>query len=233
MQNYIKPIILIHKIDFKISTVLYSSLLNKIRKSKRVKLERFKFYEDALRSLFGELLLKYALEKHFTVDYDNEIITENEFGKPFLKNKQITFNISHSGNWSVIVCSTNNSGIDIEKIGKPPYEIMYKNFTQSEIEQIQEYSNEDKVEKFYQIWTLKESYIKMLGKGLTKPLDSFSIDAFSDNNLNVKENNQKISDVHFRLFRLDLEHIMAVCMRNYNKEIVPFRINIDDLCCFN
>ena len=37
----------------------------------------------------------------------------------------------------------------------------------------------NKTERFSQIWTLKESYIKYLGMGLSKDLNSFSIDALN------------------------------------------------------
>lgn len=229
MYNYNEPVVLIHKIDFEVSEKIYSYLLNKIRINKRRKIERFKFREDALRSLFGEALLRYALEKYFDLEYEKEIIAENEFGKPYLINKQISFNISHSGDWSVLVCFENDSGIDIEKIEEPPYEIMTKTFTQKEIEQIENIDQQVKGRQFYKMWTLKESYIKMIGQGLSLALDSFSIDIEDENKIIVTDNNRQLTDVQLKLFSPDAEHIAAVCLRNYYKEIFPEFVNLNDL----
>jgi hypothetical protein len=68
----------------------------------------------------------------------------------------------------------------------------------------------------------------MLGRGLSIPLNPFSIDAGDENTLGVKDNNHPTTDVHFRLFNPDSGHISAVCMRN-NKEISPQLISLSDL----
>jgi 4'-phosphopantetheinyl transferase len=231
MQNLVEPVILIHKIDFSVPETMYLSLLGKIRKDKRKKIERFKLREDALRSLSGELLLKYALEKYFNIEDENEIIAEDDFGKPHLKNKQLFFNISHSGNWAGIVCYVDDAGIDIERIANPPYEIMPNAFTLEEIEQIGDRNPQVNAEQFYRMWTLKESYIKMLGQGLSVSLDSFSIDMRDKNAIHVRDNNRQTADVHFKLFRPDSEHMMAVCLRNYYKDISSWPVSnlIDSL----
>ena len=36
-------------------------------------------------------------------------------------------------------------------------------------------NSDEKINYFYDLWTLKESYIKTIGKGLYTPLNSFSI----------------------------------------------------------
>jgi 4'-phosphopantetheinyl transferase len=229
MQYPIEPVVLFYKIDFTIAEMVYLPLLGNIRKAKREKIERFKFREDKLRCLYGEILLKYALDKYFNIEYEKEVISEDELGKPHLSRKQISFNLSHSGNWVAVVCYINDAGIDIERIEKPPYEIMPGTFTQNEINQIENCSPQAKAGMFYKIWTLKESYIKMLGKGLSIPLDSFSIDTRDDNTIGAKDNNRPTTDVHFRLFSPDSDHISAVCMRNFSKEISPYLIHSSDL----
>ena len=229
MLHFIEPVILIHKIDFELPENIYLYLLYKIREDKQEKIKRFKFRKDALRSLCGELLLKYALEKYYNIEYEKENIEEDEFGKPYLSNRQIFFNISHSGNWSAIVCFVNDAGIDIERIDSPPFEIMPKNYTQNETDQIEDTVPEDKALMFYKFWTLKESYIKMIGQGLLIPLDSFSIDIRNKNSIIVKDKNRPAADIHFQLFSPDSEHIMAVCLRNYFNEIKPFSVPFSSL----
>ncbi len=220
-MNYpTEPVILYHKIDFALPEEEYLSLLCAIRKNKQKKIKRFRFYEDKLRCLFGELLLKHTLEKNYNIDYIKEIITDDEFGKPHLSGKEISFNISHSGDWVTCICYENNCGIDVEKMENPPYEIMPKNFTQNEILQIENNNPLVKEQNFYKMWVLKESYIKMIGQGLSIPLDSFCVDITDVNNITVKDHNRKTDDVHFKLFDLDDKHVMAVCVRGWGNEVV-------------
>jgi 4'-phosphopantetheinyl transferase len=224
-----EPVILLHKIDFANAETDYPSLFGKIRKAKQEKLEKFKFREDKLRCLFGELLVKYAFDKYYGIEYSKEIIFEDKFGKPYLKDKQISFNISHSGNWAAVVCYVNDAGIDVEKMENPPYEILTDTFTQDEIAQIENCPPRLKACMFYKMWTLKESYIKMLGQGLSIPLHSFSINAGDENNITVQENSHPAEGVHFRLFTPDAGHASAVCLRGYDKEVLPRIISLDQL----
>ena len=60
----------------------------------------------------SENLLKYALKDYANIDkYE---IVYNEYGKPYLKNIDIYFNISNSKNVSVCVISNREVGIDIQ-----------------------------------------------------------------------------------------------------------------------
>lgn len=60
----------------------------------------------------SENLLKYALKDYANIDkYE---IVYNEYGKPYLKDIDIYFNISNSKNVSVCVISNREIGIDIQ-----------------------------------------------------------------------------------------------------------------------
>lgn len=228
MQYPIDPVVLIHRIDFTISEQIYLSLLDKISEKKRAKIGRFKFREDALRSLTGELLLKYALRKFYDIYYEKEIFLENEYGKPYMKSGGIHFNISHSGSWTAIACDTLPIGIDIEEIVNTPYEILPRNFTSIEIEQIERVDESVKANRFFELWTLKESYIKMMGKGLSMPLDSFSI-SIEENKITVKDNNNILVDANFHLYSPDANHILAVCLNKQQNITCPQIITLAEL----
>ena len=64
-------------------------------------------------------------------------------------------------------------GCDIEKIRKAPMEIAQRHFLVTESAYIQAAPDRDKA--FFTLWTLKESYMKMTGMGMSLPLDSFEI----------------------------------------------------------
>ena len=64
-------------------------------------------------------------------------------------------------------------GCDIEKNANAPLEVAEHYFYHSELAYIK--AAEDKDKAFFTLWTLKESYMKMTGRGMSLPLDSFEI----------------------------------------------------------
>ena len=78
------------------------NLLDQISKEKRERAKRYIKLMDRKRCIMGEILLQYLLWIHFRIRREEILFEYNEFGKPFLvKQKDIFFNISHSGEWIV------------------------------------------------------------------------------------------------------------------------------------
>lgn len=152
---------------------LHSKLLSENR---RAKLEKYNFIEDAQRTLLGEVLVRWAVRKHFNNNnLKNLTITRDFYGKPYFEeDESIHFNISHSG--EMVLCSifVKPIGVDVERVKENNLNIVEKYFTQIEKDYIYNRCVKDRLEAFYEIWTLKESYVKAIGKGLNIPLNSFS-----------------------------------------------------------
>ncbi|MDR0901089.1 MAG: 4'-phosphopantetheinyl transferase superfamily protein [Methanobrevibacter sp.] len=138
----------------------------------RVKnINNFLFSKDKKLSLGSELLLRFILRKIHITD---PIFYKNSYGKLFLKNyPNIHFNISHSEDYVVCGVSTDNLGVDIELISAVDCEIAKNYFHKIEYEYLKK--SNDFNNSFYKLWVLKESYVKMLGLGLKKDLNSFYI----------------------------------------------------------
>lgn len=96
------------------------------------------------------------------LDIKNIKFHKNQYGKPYLKeHPKFNFNISHSGNFVACVVDDKPVGIDIEEVRYIEYEEIAKNFfTVSEFCYIIKQNLNDQLSKFYEIWILKESYIK-------------------------------------------------------------------------
>ena len=67
----------------------------------------------------------------------------------------------------------------------------------------------EKAARFTEIWTLKESYLKYLGCGLSQSLESFAVDAASGQIRDVSGN--LVADVRARSFALGEEYYFSVC----------------------
>ena len=99
----------------------------------------------------------------------------NQYEKPYLANiSDIHFNISHSGNFVVCALSDKTVGIDIEQVKPVELKIAKRFFSAGEYEFIAAKAD-NKTLAFYKIWTMKESYVKWEGKGLSMPLKSFNV----------------------------------------------------------
>ena len=149
-------------------------MLSYISESQRHRYERFYFEDDKKRFLYGNVLSRYFVGKKLnqageTIEFDS-----NPFGKPYVKGFPfIHFNISHSGEWVVFAIGNSEVGVDIEQIKPTDMQVARRFFTQNEYKTITATREEERLKAFYLIWTMKESYIKYLGKGLSIQLDSF------------------------------------------------------------
>lgn len=121
--------------------------------------------EKSLISLKAWSLLNTELIKE-NIDLMNEHIVYNTNGKPYLSNKNIYFNISHSDTVIAIIISDQECGIDIEFVdyNKNHDKYIHKILSKNEIDM---YNNsDDKIKYFYKQWTKKEAYMKYNGTGI-------------------------------------------------------------------
>ena len=97
-------------------------------------------------------------------------MTIGENGKPACADVQFSF--SHSGDMVACAVSDCPVGVDIEFSKKDGWPVAQRFFAAEEVELLR---NSQDSALFYRLWTLKESYLKALGCGMTKPLASFSV----------------------------------------------------------
>lgn len=137
----------------------YNIFLKKIKEGKRRKIEKKINIEDKKRSILGEYLFMNAL-KELNIDYKEIEIYYNSNDKPYIKDQNIFYNISHKGNYVCIYVSSKDVGIDIEII--KDYNETTLNYVSTEKERKKIKNSLD----FYTLYTLKEAYFKMLGTNI-------------------------------------------------------------------
>ena len=150
---------------------LYRILYEQSSPGRKARADRYRRSEDALRCVAAEALLRYVLG---TNEYRLE---KTPGGKPFLPDRpDFHFNLSHSGNWAAITWGSGEVGLDVEQIRHDArIESIARRFF-SEEEQRYVFANEaDQHQRFFEVWTGKESYVKYLGTGLGIDLTAFSV----------------------------------------------------------
>jgi 4'-phosphopantetheinyl transferase len=143
---------------------------------RRQQADRYRFPADARRCIAADGLLRYAARQALGTDRPEPEKTPE--GKPFLPEyPDFHFNLSHSGRWVVIAWGDCPVGIDVEKLDYTPgrQQVMRRFFTPEEQEYLFSAGEAEKAERFFEIWTAKESYLKYLGTGLRRSLNSFSV----------------------------------------------------------
>ena len=153
------------------------------------KISRYSNYQSKILSLAGELLLNYAIKNQFPEIQTPVYYRINTYGKPYLNDNNIFFNISHSGKFAICATSYREIGVDIEKIRDiDATGLSKKVFTESEKTYLKDSKNPR--EDFFRIWTLKESYMKARGVGFKIGFKNISVQI--NKNINVFEHNNKM-----------------------------------------
>ncbi len=94
-------------------------------------------------------------------------------GKPyFAEFPEIHFNLSHCRGMAVCLLSNYECGVDVEQCRNMRPRVVQKIFTPDEQEALQTSDNPDFL--FTRIWTLKESYVKAIGKGIAYPMHTLN-----------------------------------------------------------
>lgn len=203
-------------IEDKISKLLKEETLEKGK--------RFIYFDDTKRTLVGEAMARYAISVELNISNKNIAFKRNEYGKPLLLNQEgIHFNISHSGDYVVCAIGTEAVGIDIEHIKDIDFDVGKRFFSKEEFESLSGQDEDIKLRYFYRIWTLKESYMKLHGKGLSISPNTFSIEIL--NNKYELIYSLENMNCFFREYDIDSEYVLSASSleKDFCKEVKVVR----------
>lgn len=195
--------------------LLFSNCYKCVSDERQRKIDRVKFRKDKNLSLGAGILLNYGLKKE-NINTENLTFLKQNNGKPYLKDHNIEFNLSHSGSRVICCISDIPVGCDVEKteIGnRDLLKIAGKYFFDKEYEYITACKNEsEKTDMFFRLWTLKESFMKATGLGMSLPLNDFMIDI----NSSIITVRHKLDDSIYYEKELNIEsgYKYAVCSKN-------------------
>lgn len=206
-------VVYLRHIDFPVRRSVLATLKQDVSPSRLQRAERYHHLKDSVRCLMAGQLLNHALTQQ-GLPSDDKHIVQNRFGKPMFKADGLGyFNLSHSGSWVVCAVDKQMVGIDVEQCRTDiDFEVMSL-FSRAEQIYINNGSDKNKLTRFYRIWTLKESYLKALGVGVSQPLNSFTIHVLDGNHACIEINQQRQTDWYFYYCDLDASHVCAICAK--------------------
>lgn len=163
--------------------------------------DRFRFKEDRELSRAAHGLLRFALAEYGDADPREWQFEMGQYGKPEIVSpkSRLQFSLSHTRDF--IGCAISEDlpvGFDVEDTTRSVIsEIADQYFSSHEAEFVRSGLPDNRDDNFFQIWTLKESYIKARGMGLSIPLTSFEFVQRRKDEWRIRH----ISDVHLNPFR--------------------------------
>jgi len=158
-------------------------LLNKykelISEDETIKQQRYKFSHDRHDALITRAFVRDLLSYYADIAPSDWRFDKGEKDKPEIVNPPLPlrFNISHTK--GLIICAItleNDIGCDVENTTRSNDVLAIANryFSSIETKELFSLPKEEQRHRFFDYWTLKESYIKAWGLGLAIPLKDFS-----------------------------------------------------------
>lgn len=139
---------------------------------------RFHFETDRQRYIVAHASLSGILAHYLQCEPHVLKFSANDYGKPFLPDHNIEFNLSHSGDFALVaVARGRRVGVDVE-FAREEGELVNlatRYFSPREGSELMALPPGQRTRGFFHGWTRKEAYIKAQGLGLSLPLDSFDV----------------------------------------------------------
>ena len=172
---------------------IYDYWYNKMPLIRKNKIDKYVFDEDKKLSLGAGVLLN-------KINIINKTIVYNENDKPYVNDNSIYFNISHSDNLVACAISDKEIGVDIESIKEFSFDLINNVYNYEEIDFIKETKD---FSLYTKLWTMKESYMKYLGTGLSMDAKAIHIDLLNNKCLNA-------NNVFFKSIKIK-NYYLTVC----------------------
>jgi 4'-phosphopantetheinyl transferase len=199
--------------EFRSSGIPAGELKKLLPESSWEKLEKITNTDNNARSLLGELLSRFSISMYSGIKNSEIQIDIADKGKPHLKDHQeVHFNITHSGEMVACAVDSSDIGIDIEHFRKVNFRVAERFFSPSEIQDLLALDETLRQEYFFTLWTIKESFLKAIGSGLTRTLNSFSV--VNTNEGYSLKGDELSESFHIKTYTLPGPFHLAVCSRD-------------------
>lgn len=196
----------------------YDALLSTAERATQA---RFHFTRDQRRYLVTRALVRTVLSRYAAVSPEAWVFSAGARGRPAISAPRpvpaLEFNISHSADIVMLgITSGRTLGVDVESATARDADIdgLDRYFTVEERAALLALPPSRRRRRFFELWTLKESYMKARGMGLAIGLDAFRFELTEDQGLTLHMRPELgDSPARWRLWQLTLraDYLAAVC----------------------
>lgn len=182
---------------------------------------RFHFERHRHQYLVSRALVRTTLSRYLNNHPADWRYVKSKYGRPEIsldQNKSnLRFNLSHTEGMIILgVCLDEDLGVDVENIKRDSslLGIADRYFSPMEVAELRSLPEDQQQTRFFHYWTLKESFIKARGMGLSLPLDQFSFHLGKNKpfQISFEEDDDPIPWQFWQL-SLSAQHIAAVAVQ--------------------
>jgi 4'-phosphopantetheinyl transferase len=200
--------------------------------------DRFHRSSDRRRYIAAHALIRLALSNYFPVPATDWRFSRDRNQKPIIiapkEFAAVQFSISHTeGLIACLITRVPEAAVDVERI-KPDLEldsVAETVLSACELEWLDKFSRQERIARFFDIWTLKEAYGKARGVGLNLPLKAIRFAIDSENSVSARFGREIQDDAarwNFRLHHFTSGHVLAVAAGR-NCEFVERIVTFDEV----
>jgi 4'-phosphopantetheinyl transferase len=183
---------------------------------------RFHFAKHRHQYLVTRALVRTTLSRYIEMDSRHWRFSKNAYGRPEIIASAgmlpLRFNLSHTD--GLIICGVvlkQDIGVDVENLERngATVDIADRFFSSQETKDLYAIPFEEKRARFFDYWTLKESYIKARGMGLSLPLEQFTFHLSENEPLRISFDSQIQDDPNkwqFWLLKPTQHHKVAMSL---------------------
>jgi 4'-phosphopantetheinyl transferase len=154
---------------------------------------RFLVCRNALRTVLGG---------EIGCDPASIAFTYSDSGKPEISPDRnaprICFNLSHADGVAFIATTRGvDVGVDVERVDRERdvHRIARRFFTVNEREELARCGSDERVRRFYLMWTVKEAWLKSRGEGVPSGLDRIEVAVAADGRVSLSDSGSSVTAV--------------------------------------
>jgi 4'-phosphopantetheinyl transferase len=153
-----------------------------LSEAERARAGKLHFAADRDRFVASHVALRGILASYLETMPSSLAFGAGPHGKPFVDapapGRSLRFSLSHSGDIALVAVSREREvGVDVERV-RPRDDFdgfAARYFSPRERAALAGVAPDDRLRAFFEIWTLKEAYLKACGDGLLRELDAFDV----------------------------------------------------------